>query len=158
MSTAADTNAPAAAPALGGRRVLVLREPGAAGAEALDIARELDLHQSATVTVVAVAPQAPSGPRCGGSALEFNAAVRETVAEELDQARERLGHAAGRTDYVLLVEGEDPPLEEWIAVGGFDLVLLPARRRLLRTPGHPAAARLRTMSGAEVQIVQPRRV
>jgi nucleotide-binding universal stress UspA family protein len=120
---------------------------------ALDVARELDLNEKATLTVVGVAPTAPSGSRCGGSALGFNAVVREAVTEELDMARQRLGHAAGRTDYVLLVEGEDPPLEEWIAARGFDLILLPARRRLLRTPGHPAAARLRNVPGAEVRVV-----
>jgi hypothetical protein len=120
------------------------------------MARELDLHEYATLTVVGVAPRAPNGPACCGSALEFNAAIRQSVADELDEARQRLGSAAGRTNYVLLVEGEDPPLKDWIAARGYDLILLPARRRLLRTPGHPAAARLRGITGAEVRVVQRR--
>ena len=154
MSTAAPIKA--TAPSATRRRVAVLHEPGQAGAAALDVARELDLQQGAAVTVVAVAPSAPSAPRCGGSALEFNAAVRDVVADELDQARTRLGHAAGRTSYVLLVEGEDPPLEKWMAAQCFDVILLPARRRLLRTTAHPLAARLRGLTAAEVRVVQRR--
>ena len=154
MSTAAPIEGPAGTQAPASRRVLVVNEPGTAGTAALDIARELDLREAATLTVVAVAPTAPSGSRCGGSAVEYNAVVKETVEAELDEARQRLGHASGRTDYALLVQGEDPPLEEWAAARGFGLILLPARRRLLRTPGHPAAARLRAMSGAEVRVVQ----
>jgi hypothetical protein len=101
-----------------------------------------------------VVPTAASGSRCGGSALEYNAIVKETVAKELDGARERLGHAAGRTQYALLVEGEDPALEQWIVARSFDLILLPARRRLLRAPGHPSAGRLQNATDAEVRIVQ----
>lgn len=156
MSTAADIDASASIPPEGARRVAVLHERGHTGAAALDLARELDLQQGATVTVVAVAPSAPSGPRCGGSALDFNAAVRDVVADELDQARTRLGHAAGRTNYVLLLEGEDPPFEAWIAAHRFDVILLPARRRLLGRHGHPAAARLRATTDAEVRVVQRR--
>jgi hypothetical protein len=156
MSTAAPTNPPATVSAVAGPRVVVLHEPGPSGAAALDLARQLDLEQGATVTVVAVVPSAPSGPCCGGSARDFNATVRDVVAGELDQARTRLGHAAGRTDYVLLVEGQDPPLQDWIAAHGYDLILLPARRRLLRTPGHPAAAQLRGRAGGEVRVVQRR--
>ena len=154
MSTAARTNATATGLARAGQRVAVLHESGQAGAAALDLARELDLQEGASLTVVAVVPTAPSGSRCGGSALEFNSIVKETVANELDGARERLGHAAGRTSYALLVQGEDPPLEEWIAAQGFDVILLPARRRLLRTSGHPAAARLRRVTDADVRVVQ----
>jgi hypothetical protein len=154
MSTAAPTSPTATVSAPPEPRVLVLYERGPSGAAALDVARELDLQRGASVTVVAVAPSAPSGPRCGGSAREFNAAVRDVVADELEQARTHLGHAAGRTDYVLLVEGEDLPLEEWVAARGFDVILLPARRRLLRPPGHPVAARLRLVTGAEVRLVQ----
>jgi hypothetical protein len=154
MSTAAPINATTSDRSAARPRVAVLHEPGQTGAAALDLARELDLQQGAAVTVVAVAPSAPSGPRCGGSALEFNAAVRDAVADELDQARTRLGHAAGRTSYVLLVEGEDPPLQEWMAAQRFDVVLLPARRRLLRAPGHPAEARLRGITDAEVRVIR----
>jgi hypothetical protein len=153
MSTAAPIKATATASSATGRHVAVLHEPGQTGVAALDLARELDLRQGAAVTVVAVAPSAPSGPRCGGSALDFNAAVRDVVADELDQARTRLGHAAGRTSYVLLVEGKDPPLQEWMAAQRFDVILLPARRRLLRSPGHPVAGRLRGVTDAEVRVV-----
>jgi hypothetical protein len=156
MSSAGPNAAPVATPTLRGRRVVVVHERGAAAAAALDIARELELHENAALTVVAVAPKAPSGCRCGGSAVEFNAFLRETVADDLDGARERLGRAGGRTDYVLLVDGEAPTLEEWIAAGGYDLILLPERRHLLRPAGHPAAGRLRGVTGAEVRVV-PRR-
>ena len=154
MSTAAPTKDTASPPVPPGRRVLVVNEPGPAGRAALDLARELDLTERAALTVVGVAPTARSGPRCGGSAREFNATVREVVESELDEARVRLGRVAGRTDYALLIEGDDPPLEAWIAGRNFDLVLLPARRRLLRSPGHPAAARLRRATDAEIRVVQ----
>jgi hypothetical protein len=135
-----------------GPRVLVLYEPCGAGRAALDVARELDLREQAALTVVAVVPKAESGP-CTGSALEFNRAVREAVECELDDARERLAEASGRADYRLLIEGEDPSLESWTAVRDFDLILLPARRRLLRAARHPAAARLRRSTSAEVRVV-----
>ncbi len=45
----------------------------------------------AAVTVVAVAPRAPSGARCGNSAIEYNEAVAESVVQDLERARERLG-------------------------------------------------------------------
>ena len=154
MSTAARMNATAMGQAGPGQRVAVLYESGPTGTAALDHARELDLQEGANLTVVAVAPTAASGSRCGGSALEFNTIVKQTVANELDGARERLGLAAGRTSYALLVEGEDPPLEEWIATQGFDVILLPARRRLRRSSDHPAAARLRRLTDAEVRVVQ----
>jgi nucleotide-binding universal stress UspA family protein len=154
MSTAAPSHAPATASAPRGRRVLVLHEPGPAGTAALDLARELDLQERASLTVVAVAPTAPSGSRCGGSAVEYNTVIRETVADDLDRARERLGPASGRADYVLLVEDEDPSLEDWVAARDFDLILLPARRRLLRASGHPAAARLGRVTDAEVRVVK----
>ncbi len=154
MSTAARMNATAMGQPGPGQRVAVLYESGPSGTAALDLARELDLQEGADLTVVAVVPTAASGSRCGGSAREFNAIVKETVANELDGARERLGQAAGRTSYALLAEGEDPPLQEWIAAQGFDVILLPASRHFLRTSEHPAAARLRRATDAEVRIVQ----
>jgi hypothetical protein len=56
----------------------------------------------------------------------------------------------------LLAEGTDPPLHEWVARAGVDLVLLPARHRPLRSAKHPAAAALRRSTAAEVRIVEPR--
>lgn len=135
----------------------MLYEPGPAGNAALDLARRMDLLEEAVVTVAAVTPVAVSGP-CTGSARALNSTVRDQVADELDQARERLGAAAGRANYELLVEGECASLEAWCAAQGFDVILLPARRRPLRALKHPAAARLRRATGAEVQVVpRPRR-
>jgi hypothetical protein len=51
------------------------------------------------------------------------------------------------------VQDKDPPLAAWIAAGGFDVVLLSARRRPLRRAKHPAADRLGRSTGAEVRIV-----
>jgi len=137
------------------RKVLVLYEHGRAGAAVIDLARDLAEHEGAALTVVAIAPQAPSGPRCGNSALEYNEAVAESVAHDLEQARERLGPAASAA-FVLLVEGADQTLEQFVRSGGFDLVLLPAHRRLMRPAGHPAASRLERAAGAEVRIVDGR--
>jgi nucleotide-binding universal stress UspA family protein len=136
-------------------RVLVLCEHSRAGAAAIDLARELAELEEASVTVVAIAPQAPSGPRCGNSATEYNAVVAESVVEDLERAQERLAGAARRAKFVLLVDGADQTLEQFARSGGFDLVLLPARRRPLRGPYHPEAQRLEHIAGAEIRIVAP---
>jgi nucleotide-binding universal stress UspA family protein len=137
-------------------RVLVLFEHGRGGVAAIDLARELVERESADLTVVGVAPQAPSGPRCGNSAIEYNEIVVDSVADDLDHAREQLGQAAERAAFVLLIDGADQTFEQLAESGGFDLVLLPARRRGLRRGGrHPEAARLRLSVGAEVRIVEP---
>jgi hypothetical protein len=136
-------------------RVLVLCERGRAGASAVDLAGHLAEFRDATLTVVAVAPQAPSGPRCGNSAVEYNQAVAESVADDLDWARERLASAAERAEFLLLIEGADQTLEQLARSGGFDLVLLPARRRPLRAASHPDASRLGRIAGAEIRIVAP---
>jgi hypothetical protein len=138
------------------RKVLVLYEHGRAGAAVIDLARDLAEDESAALTIVAIAPQAPSGPRCGNSALEYNEVVADSVAHDLEQARERLGPAAAAgAAFVLLVEGADQTLEQFVRSGGFELVLLPGRRRPFRAPRHPEAARLRLTAGAEIRIVEP---
>ncbi len=138
------------------RHVLVLFEPGSAGAAALDLARELAERDHATVTVLAVVPVAPSGSRCGNSATEYNNIVRDAVARELDQAREQLAGFGDSAAFKLLAEGTDPPLPDWVRGAGVDVVLLPARRRPLRSLKHPAAAALRRSTDAEVRIVDAR--
>jgi hypothetical protein len=137
------------------RHVLVLFEPGRAGAAALDLAREVSERDHATVTVLAVVPEAPSGSRCGNSATEYNEIVRESVARDLDRARDRLAQVADWATFELLRDGTDPPLQEWVTGGDVDLVLLPARRRPLRSAKHPAAGALRRRTAAEVRIVDP---
>ena len=139
----------------GPERVLVLCEQGRAGAAAIDLAREFAEKENASLTVAAIAPQAPSGPRCGNSAVEYNEAVADSVARDLDQARERLGIVAERAGFVLLIDGADQTLEQLARSGGFDVVLLPARRRPFRKPGHPAAAELSGVAGAQIRIVPP---
>lgn len=137
-------------------RVLVLCEHSRAGDATIDLAHDLAEGSDATLTVVGLAPQAPSGPRCGNSAIEYNEALTDSVARDLDRARERLGAAGGGATFVLLIEGADQTLEQLAHSGGFDLVLLPARHRpLRRTPYHPQAARLRVTAGAEIRIVAP---
>lgn len=136
-------------------RILVLCEHSRAGAAAIDLARELARLEDAAVTVVGVAPRAPSGARCGNSAIEYNEAVADSVAQDLERARERLGGAAAGGMFVLLIDGADQTLEQFASSGGFDLVLLPARRRPLRGAYHPEAHRLEHLAGAEIRIVEP---
>jgi hypothetical protein len=142
----------------GGRRVLAVCEPGRSASKALEVARELVEHESATLTVVNVAPQAATagGQCCGMPVRDYNQVVRDAAAEELREAHARLGPIADRVTFQMLVEGTDPPLHEWIAGRDFDLVLLPARRRLIATARHPAAARVRASTTAEVRVVEPR--
>ncbi len=139
-----------------GKRVLVVFEPARSGAAALELARELVEREGATLTVLSVAPQGTSGPRCGNSALDFNLAVQDAVAGDQDHARACLEEFDVRASYELLIDGVSPSLDEFTAAGHFDLVLLPARRRPMRAPGHPAAARLRRATGAEIQVVASR--
>jgi hypothetical protein len=137
-----------------GKRVLVVFEPGRSGTAALELARELVEGQGATLTVVGVAPQGVSGTRCGNSALDYNLAVRDSVAGDLGHARAWLGEFGVRASYELLIDGVSPSLDEFAAAGRFDLVLLPARRRPMR--GHPATQRLRRATAAEIQVIAPR--
>ncbi|HTT30215.1 MAG TPA: universal stress protein [Solirubrobacteraceae bacterium] len=138
-------------------RILVLYEHGRAGAAAIDLARHLAEFDRVTLTVVGIAPHAPSGgrARCAHSPVEYNEAVADSVAHDLDDARERLGAAAERAAFVLLVDGADQTLEQLARSGGFDLVLLPAHRRPFRKPGHPAASELSGVPGVEIRIVEP---
>jgi nucleotide-binding universal stress UspA family protein len=155
MQTVAPPGATPAGPPRAGQRVLVVYETGRAGTAALDLARGLADREHASVTVVCVAPQVPC-PRCGGSALDYNSMLREEVAKDLEQAREHIREIAGHTDFELLIEGQDPPLHDWCAAAGFDMILLPARRRPLRAAKHPEAARIRRCTAADVRVVNGR--
>jgi hypothetical protein len=140
-------------------RIAVVLEPGRRGAAALAQAATLAAAADSEVTVVALAPTAdPVCRSCGGvSTRAYNCAVRDEVAESLDRAVATLGGATEQIAGRLLVEGEDPPLDEWVARRGIDLVLLPARRGVPRTRRHPAERRLRR-TGAAVSVVSaPRR-
>jgi hypothetical protein len=55
--------------------------------------------------------------------------------------------------FTVLVEGVDPPFDEWVAAREFELVLLPGRRGLFGRARHPEAERLRAGSFAEVRVV-----
>lgn len=138
-----------------GKRVMVLFEAGHAGVAAVRVARELAEHGGVTVTAVGFAPQAPTLRGCGPSAAGYNEAVRAAVGHELGQAEELLWPIGSRASCRLLVEGSDPSLEQFAARERFDLILLPAHRRPLRSAKHPAAAALRR-TGAEVRIVSAR--
>jgi Universal stress protein family len=135
------------------KRILALYEPGEAGDAAVELASSLAQAARVQFTVVSIVPQAPSGSRCGGSAFELNRAIREEVAKELDHAREVVWATGARAEFELLVEGSGPTLQAFAALGRYELILLPARRRLLRSGGHPAASALSRVPGAEVRIV-----
>jgi hypothetical protein len=135
------------------KRVVVLYEPGRTGSAALDLAGRFARDDGCALAVVGVAPQ-DTRICCGAvSAMDYNHAVREAADAELRQARTLLGDAGKHASFKLLVQDKDPPLAAWIAAGGFDVVLLPARRRLLRRARHPLADELRGTTGADVRIV-----
>jgi hypothetical protein len=138
-----------------GKRVLLVFEPGRSGAAALELARELVERQGATLTVVSVVPQGMSGVRCGNSAIDYNLAIQASVAGDLDHARVWLEALGACASYELLIDRVSPSLDEFAAAGRFDLVLLPARRRPMRAPGHPVAEPLRRATGAEIQVITP---
>jgi hypothetical protein len=142
-----------------GSRVAVLLEPGGRGAATLAEAAALGAATGCEVTVVALAPVVGTVCRsCGGvSARAYNCAVRDEVADELQKAVAGLTSGAPAIKSRLLIEGTDPSLERWIEQGGFDLVLLPSRRRLLRSRRHPVARRLRHHTDATIRVVGPPR-
>lgn len=115
-------------------RIAVVSQPGRNGAAALARAAELAAAASAQVTVVATAPQSTTSCRnCGGvSPNAYNRAVRDDVAQGLHHTTTLLNLDPNNIEVKLLIEGTDPPLADWIAQCGFDLLLLPARRSLLR--------------------------
>ena len=137
------------------RRVAVVIEPGRSGQAALARAAELAADK-ADVTLVATVPQTTTSCRhCGGVSPDvYKRAVRDDVAKDLQHAATRLKLPAGGPNVKLLVEGSDLPLVDWIAHGGFDAVLLPARRSGLRFGSHPIERSLRGLTGTEVQIVK----
>jgi hypothetical protein len=135
-------------------RVAVVFEPGRNGGAAITQAAVLASSPAYELTVVAIAPQA-NGPRCCGPSPDaYNCAVRDDVAKDLHEATAQLGSFADDITVKLLIEGSDLPLERWVAEGGFDLVLLPGRRRVLRPRGHPAARLLRRFTDADVRVVR----
>jgi hypothetical protein len=141
---------------VGYERVLVVLESGAAGAAVIERARELVEHEGAAITVVGIASKARSSrSRCGYSPTDYNQAISEIVTAELDGARTRLGSAGDHATFELLIDTGDDVLARWSALTAFDVVLLPARRRWVRRPQHPAAAAL-LATGADVRIIDAR--
>jgi hypothetical protein len=138
------------------RRVAVLFEPGRAGVAALEYAAGLLAEGETELTVLALAPQLPR-PRCGGHSPEaYNCAVIEHASSELDEAAHQLSAVAGAR-FRVLIEHDDSALEVWIAENAVELVVLPARRRALGPPRHPAAQRIRRHAPAEVRVISPGR-
>jgi hypothetical protein len=139
-----------------GTRVLALYEAGRRGSAAFDVASGLVERESAALTVLAIAPRAPGTPCsgcCGADPRAYNQALAEATADDLRTAYVRLGPSAERATFKMLVEGTDPPLVEWISAQQFELVLLPARRRVFGGATHPEAARVQACTTAEVRVI-----
>jgi hypothetical protein len=135
-----------------GKRVLVVLGSGAAGAAAIDFASKRAADEQVVLTVVGIAPQVRTGRCAGCSPSAYNQAVIDAVEQALDGARMRMGDIGYRVTCELLVEGRDPPLADWSAAGRFDTVIVPARRRPLRSLDHPAAGAL-IAAGVEVVVI-----
>jgi riboflavin biosynthesis pyrimidine reductase len=136
-----------------GPRVLVLYEKGTSGSRTLDQARELIRAQDGHLTVVTVAPRDTRVRGTGVSARDYNDAVHDSAQRELDEARRLLGPLADPIVFEVVVEGGNTSLAGWAADGAFDIILLPARRRLFSRGGHPLAAALRDSTAADVRVV-----
>jgi riboflavin biosynthesis pyrimidine reductase len=134
-------------------RVLVLYERGGNGALAIDQALELVEAQDGQLTVVTLAARDARVRGTGVSARDYNDAVRESAKQDLEHARARLGSRAGQIVFGVVVEGGKTSLGSWAAEGAFDVILLPARRRLFSRRTHPLAAGLRGATGADVREV-----
>jgi hypothetical protein len=136
-----------------GLRVLVLYERGAAGSRAVDQARELIQAQDGRLTVVTLAPRDTRVRGTGVSARDYNDAVRDSAQRELDEARQLFGSLAERIVFEVVSEGGHMSLARWAAEGAFEVILLPARRRLFSRQAHPLAAALRGSTAADVRVV-----
>jgi hypothetical protein len=132
-------------------RVLVVFEPTARGGRALRTAVEAAAGDNVELTVVTLAPQVARSRGCMPSAEPYNRVVREEAELELRAARELVWASGTGATFKVLADNRDPPLEEWIEAGGYQLVLLPRHR--LSAGGHPAAGRLRRSTRAEVRLV-----
>jgi hypothetical protein len=133
-------------------RIAVLFERGRTGAAALEQAAALASRSCADLTVIVLVPQAAASHRCGPSPSAYNCAVLDEARLELREAARLVPESAREARFRLLTEGTDPPLNAWVAGERFDVVVLPARRRLLRSPGHPAVRALRRLGGCQVRL------
>ncbi len=125
-------------------RMLVVIEPGRAGDAAVAEAVARARRTTAEVMLVGVAPHVGK-VRCGPSGAEYNEAVIDAVARDLARARDRLADAGIQATCRILVDGRDPPLEQFAAAGTFGLIVRPSRRpwwRQLRGRSEISAARL----------------
>jgi len=136
-----------------GPRVLALYERGASSVRAIDHARELIHAQNGQLTVVTLAPKDTRVRGTGVSARDYNDAVHDAAQRELEEARRMLGSLAERIAFEVVVEDGNTSLADWAANGAFDIILLPARRRLFSRRAHPLAARLRESTTAHVRVV-----
>jgi len=136
-----------------GTRLLAVYEPRPSGTAVLARAAEL-VRGGAELTVVVVARQDVDPPNCTVYGEAYNAQVRGDAAAELLEARALMGPAGDLARYRVLVDGRDPPIDQW-ASERFDLALLP-RRRVRRRGSHPAAEALR-QTGIRVETVTGRR-
>ncbi len=125
----------------------VLIEAGHRADAAVNEAVALAGTEPVSATLVAVVPHA-RGRGCAVSATPLNEAIEQAAGADLWNAGQRLGAC----DRQILRDGLDPSLPEWLAAGGFDLVLLPRRRRRAGS-GHPEAARLRAIPGLQVRVL-----
>lgn len=91
----------------------------------------------------------------GVSARDYNDAVRDSAQRDLAEARRLLGSLAGPIVFEVVSEGGNSSLAGWAADNGFDVILLPARRRLFSRRAHPLAATLRESTAADVRVVGP---
>jgi nucleotide-binding universal stress UspA family protein len=137
---------------MGALRTLVVIEPGRAGDAAVEEARAHAGLTGCDVTVVGAAPQV-AAVRCGPSGADYNGAVVDAVVRDLTRACDRLATADLDVTCRVLVDGRDPPLEQFAAAGGFGLILLPSRRPRWRPARHPSARRLSSVTQAEVRLV-----
>lgn len=155
MAVAASIVAEPPAEQIGGgvkSRMAVLYERGRNGATALFEASEVAARSGAELTVVVLVSQLTASRRCGESPEAYNCALLTAASSELHEAAHAPSVPDG-TRFRLLIEGHDPPLKAWLEQGDFDLMLLPSRRRVLRSPGHPAARRLRHLARCDVRVV-----
>lgn len=134
------------------RRILVVFESGERGRQALEWAAATARRETASLTVLALAPAQPI-IRCGPCDDALDHAVLEAAEWELAQARTLLeadGRPGDSITFRALAHADARSVVSFIVAGGFEAVVVPRRRML--AGGHVRVRTVQRLVAAPVVL------